>query len=333
LKVGSRIRRSRLNDLAQTAIVSIELEGASHEFSRLPGVREPVLELLFQFRALSFSSPSMNLEDIKVIPFYFVGPGTFYAKDIILPTGIKCRNQKRPLVTISSGYSIRGRCLVRKSYVLSTRYRGGQIIYLGEPWLLARVKPSEIGFEEYTNYPWLSLGFPVRPVQRVRFRIEWIGQEQKRYEILIFEIITNGRLSPRQALYEASTLLSHEFSSIARVTSPSYLGNVKFDGTNFYKKATLFSNKWNFGKTPIRQLPAYTFYNLFSSRFSQRQEPLGLDLGNVELTKEIQIELNHLGFQTLGQLLERLVFDSNIFSYGLKKQSQWSLFQLGFFPF
>lgn len=38
LQIGTRLRRSILNDLNQTSITAVEMDGAIHEFSRLPGV-------------------------------------------------------------------------------------------------------------------------------------------------------------------------------------------------------------------------------------------------------------------------------------------------------
>jgi DNA-directed RNA polymerase subunit alpha len=43
LQIGTRLRRSLLNDLSQTSIIAVELEGVVHEFSRQPGIQEPVL--------------------------------------------------------------------------------------------------------------------------------------------------------------------------------------------------------------------------------------------------------------------------------------------------
>jgi small subunit ribosomal protein S9 len=76
-----------------------------------------------------------------------------------------------------------------------------------------------------------------------------------------------------------------------------------------------------------------SFYNFYNIGFSRFCEPLGLDLRNLDLTKERYRELRGLGFQTIGQILERLAFETNIFSPLLKKQRQIALFRFGLFPF
>lgn len=57
LQIGTRLRRSLLNDLSKTFITAVKLEGAKHEFSRLARTHESVLDLLFQFRKLALHAP------------------------------------------------------------------------------------------------------------------------------------------------------------------------------------------------------------------------------------------------------------------------------------
>jgi hypothetical protein len=78
LQLGTRIRRSLLNDLSKSSIVAVSFDGAVHEFSRLPGVRESVLDLLFHFRKVSFYSPFLTIQETKVVPFLF-----FWARYIL----------------------------------------------------------------------------------------------------------------------------------------------------------------------------------------------------------------------------------------------------------
>jgi DNA-directed RNA polymerase alpha subunit len=170
------------------------------------------------------------------------------------------------------------------------------------------------------------------PVERVGFRIDSVGPLSQQSEILILEILTNGNISPRQALRDASILLVHKFSTIADVILPlsptskySKVKNFFFEGKN-----DLFFNEFS-NKQVLGEISKQTLYNFFDMSFSSFREPIGLDLGNLELVKEDYDELRKLGFQTLGQLLERLIFDSKIFSPSLKKQRQRALFRLGFF--
>jgi DNA-directed RNA polymerase alpha subunit len=316
LQIGTRIRRSLLNDLNQTFITAVKLDGAKHEFFRLPGTHESVLDLLFQFRKLALHAPFSKSGEITIVPFLFSGPGTFYRKDIFWPNRIQCRNPEKFIVTLSPGYTLRGNILIQKIHSLTKPLR------LGEPWIFITKfidKKSPITLSEF---PWLSIGTPPRPVERVGFRIEILGPtNQTRTERLIIEILTNGRISPHQALREAALLLVYKFSAIARILSGKKKEN-KRD----------FSIVPSFPRNYKKKVLAHTSFDILEAGFSNFQDPLSLDVGNLDLDKKNYIELRNLGFQTLGQLIERLAFNPHIFSSILRKQRHTALFHIGLFP-
>ena len=94
LQVGTRLRRSLLNDFVQTFVVAVELDGAVHEFSRVPGVKESVLDLLFQFRKITFYAPFINFQEIVVVPFLFLVLVFFMLKILYGHTKFIVGNQK-----------------------------------------------------------------------------------------------------------------------------------------------------------------------------------------------------------------------------------------------
>ena len=337
LQVGTRLRRSLLNDLDQISIVAIKLEKATHEFSRLPGVRESTLDVLFQFRKVVLQAPFLKLGKTVIVSFLFSGPGLFFAKDIFFPEGIRCRNPEVLLMTLSPGAILRGHLLIRKDQALDLPNKINHKIRLGEPWsreFFREHTPIVKKFQKSSISPWLSIGFQARTIKRVGFQIEQIGPLNKKREILIFEIITNGRISPRQALRESSLLLVNKFLDVVQRTIPNFQNErfISIEKKANRKRFFSFLNK-NFGKYKQVTSPEKNFYNLCNIGFSRFCEPLGLDLRNLDLAKERYRELRNLGFQTLGQLLERLAFENNVFSPLLKKQRQLALFQLGLFPF
>jgi DNA-directed RNA polymerase alpha subunit len=320
LQIGIRLRRSLLNDLVQTSVFAVELDGAIHEFSRLPGVKEPVLDLLFQFRKITFYAPSIKFQETVIVPFLFFGPGTFYAKDISWPHEIQCRKPKIPLGTLSSGFVLSGRVLIQKNCILNSAKKVGQPIQLSDFSLSERYNKKSRDY-----YPWLSTGFSTNIVERVGFRIEHIRSSSPEDEVLIFEILTNGAISPRFALHEAALILTCKFSAISNVTLPQE--NYPDVGRkNFRKKFSSFSEKSGFRH---QKRLGKTFYSVFSSGFSSFQDSSGLDLGNLLLSKERYFEFRALGFQTLGQLLERLSSDFYSFPYTLEKQRWQAFFRLG----
>jgi DNA-directed RNA polymerase alpha subunit len=189
-------------------------------------------------------------------------------------------------------------------------------------------------FQKASMSQWMSLGFPSRMVERVSFYIESLGTLNYKREVLILEILTKGRISPRQAVREAALLLVNKFLNIARIRIPLYrtIPYIIVKKKKFSKKRSQFKGRKLKSSTPILT-SEQNLYNVCNMEFSHFREPLGLDLGNLDVNKERYSELLSLGFRTLGQLLERLTFESSTFSPFSRKQLQIALFRLGLFPF
>jgi DNA-directed RNA polymerase alpha subunit len=127
LQIGTRFRRSLHNDLIQVFVSRIELDGVTHEFARLTGVYDPILELLFQFRKVALYAPFLKKSETIITPILIFGSGTFYAKDIRWPSGVECSNPHLLLFTLAKGRIIRGHVIIQKNGLL--RY----VAVVGEP--------------------------------------------------------------------------------------------------------------------------------------------------------------------------------------------------------
>lgn len=324
LQIGTRLRRTLLNDLNQTSITAIKLDGVKHEFSRISGTHESTLDLLFQFRKVALNAPYMKIGENVVVPFFFYGPGIFYAKDISWPNKIKCRNPMTYLMSLSPGAIVRGRLLVKKN--LRLKQNSKDLVSLGKtsPFESAISKKND---SKIPIFPWLRLGYPIRLVKRVGFRIESLEPINRQNEVLIIEVFTNGSISPREALNEASLLLTYKFSLITHLIIPTLNKNQYLVGKKISRN---YSSK-TFQNKVKKLIKTKKNINFFTNGYSYFQEPFNLDLGNLDLSKEKYHELQSFGLKTLGQLLERLAFESYCFSSNLKKQRQESLFNLGFF--
>jgi DNA-directed RNA polymerase alpha subunit len=171
----------------------------------------------------------------------------------------------------------------------------------------------------------LSLGFPNGPVERVGFRVESVDTFSQENEVLIFEVLTNGSLSPNQALNQAALTLVRKFSAIAHVTLSFYPVN-SFIDMKFRKN--FLSHKHTEQNLEVSEQTS--FRRLFDTGFPTI---LNLDLGNLNLSKERYSDFQGFGFQSLGQLLERLESNVYIFPYSLKKRRQESLIYFGISPY
>jgi DNA-directed RNA polymerase subunit alpha len=301
LQIGTRLRRTLLNDLNQTSITAIKLDGVKHEFSRISGTHESTLDLLFQFRKVALNAPYMKIGENIVVPFFFYGPGIFYAKDISWPKGILCRNPEISLATLSPGAIVRGRLLVKKN--LGLKQNSKDLVSLGKtsPFESAISKKND---SKIPIFPWLRLGYPIRLVKRVGFRIESLEPINRQNEVLIIEVFTNGSISPREALNEASLLLTYKFSLITHLIIP-----------------TLNKNQYLIGKKISRNYSSKTFQNKVKKliktkkKYQNEEEWVIENLFNNLLKQTINetitndnsfndISNNHYVYQLLNQYIE-----------------------------
>nr|AMN09170.1 alpha subunit of RNA polymerase [Atractomorpha echinata] len=100
LTVANAIRRTLLSELKGLAITSVEIEGATHEYSTLSGIRDSVLDILLNLKDLvlksqfSFKKPQFGY--IKVL-----GPGVVRAKDLKLPAFIQSVDPNQYIATLA----------------------------------------------------------------------------------------------------------------------------------------------------------------------------------------------------------------------------------------
>lgn len=132
--IANALRRSLLSELSGLAITAVEIEGVTHEYSTLLGVRETVLDLLLNFKQIILTTEKLNsLEQqnpvqnsdffAPQIGFLQVhGPGIVRASDLKLPSFIQCVDPDQYLATLSydSLLNVRFTISQGKNYIIQT---------------------------------------------------------------------------------------------------------------------------------------------------------------------------------------------------------------------
>jgi DNA-directed RNA polymerase alpha subunit len=330
LQIGIRLRHSLHNDLVQIFIWRIELEGVDHEFRRLKGVYDPILDIIFQFRKVVLYAPLFKFGETIVIPICFFGSGIICRKDINWPSGIGCSNPDMRLFTLARGRIVRGHLSIQKNSILCHVPVSGNTLRFEKSWKMkCRYRNIRRKNLNSCRYPWISLGNPIKLVQRRGFRVESEKLLDNKSDRLVFEIVTSGGNSPRSRLQESVISLLHKLIIISKLLRPRSITN-KFSNYKNYDFYQIFLKYFGV-YTPDLNISIQAFYQYFDLGFFRSREPLRLDLRNLDLTKERYIELRNLGFFTLGQLVEGLAYKRYLFSPMLKQQRQHSLFKMGIF--
>lgn len=188
--VGNSLRRVLLTSLPGSAITSVKIDGVSHAFSRVPGLKEDVVELILNLKKVRLILPSDEPVSFTLVA---KGAGEVTAEQFDVPAGVRVVNTDLVLGTLAD-----------KKSVLSmevTAQKGYGYISSDEK------KVSEIGR--------ISVSALFSPVTRVNYRVEAtrVGR-MTNLDKLVMEIWTDGSVAPLDALTQAAKILVSYFFQI-----------------------------------------------------------------------------------------------------------------------
>lgn len=97
--VANSLRRSLLSDIPGLAITAVKIKGVTSEYSTVVGVREKVLDILLSLKQIVLTS-DFQIQNPQVGYLHVQGPGIVKAKDLRLPTSIKCVDPEQHIATL-----------------------------------------------------------------------------------------------------------------------------------------------------------------------------------------------------------------------------------------
>ncbi|MBI2948949.1 MAG: DNA-directed RNA polymerase subunit alpha [Verrucomicrobia bacterium] len=184
--IGNSVRRVLLSSLEGAAITSIKLDGAMHEFTTIDGVVEDVTDVILNLKKVLFKAHSREPQTV-MISVHKDGP--VLAGDIKLTQNLELVNPKQIICTLDR----------KKKFEMEMEVKVGRGFCPGDE----NKKPDQpIGV--------IAVDSLFSPVTRVRYSVESarVGQRTD-YDRLVLEIWTDGRVSPDDALTQASAILQH----------------------------------------------------------------------------------------------------------------------------
>ena len=184
--VGNSLRRVLLSSLEGAAITSMKVDGAMHEFATIDGVVEDVTDIVLNLKRIKFKAHSRD-EQTLLLSVNKEGPVT--AADIQLNQNVELVNPDQPICTLDK----------KKKFEMELSVKIGRGFCPSDE----NKKPGQaIGV--------VAIDSLFSPVTRVRYAVEAarVGQRTD-YDRLILELWTDGRISPDDALTQASAILQH----------------------------------------------------------------------------------------------------------------------------
>lgn len=184
--VGNSLRRVLLSSLEGAAITSVKIDGAMHEFTTIEGVVEDVTDIVLNLKKILLKCHSREPQTLLLS---VNKEGAVTAADIQLNQNTELVNSKQLICTLDK----------KKRFEMELEVKVGRGFLPGDD----NKKPDQpIGV--------IAIDSLFSPVTRVRYAVESarVGQRTD-YDRLILEVWTDGRISPDDALTQASAILQH----------------------------------------------------------------------------------------------------------------------------
>ena len=176
--IGNSLRRVMLSSLPGAAITRVKIQGVSHEFSTIPGVKEDVITILLNLKQVRFL---MHSPEPQVIKLSAKGVKNITAGDFEAPSQVEIKNPGAPVATLTSKEA--------KLELEATVERGLGYV------------PREVLEKEKGEVGMLTLDAIFTPIRKANYEVEnmRVG-ERTDYNRLRMSIETDGTIKPREAL-------------------------------------------------------------------------------------------------------------------------------------
>ncbi|MBF8250081.1 MAG: DNA-directed polymerase subunit alpha [Candidatus Levybacteria bacterium] len=202
--LGNALRRALLTSIPGAAVISIKISGVKHKFSTIPGVKENVVDLLLNIKGLNFRL--LDSSDKGKVTLSIKGSKKITGADFDLPENVEIINKDHYVASINDKKAkLEMELTIEQGFGYSSAEERRSAT-LG-------LIPTDAVFT---------------PVKRVSYEVSAtrVGR-QTDLDKLSLSVWTNGIVSPKDALEEASKILTAYFLQVYEprsVTSSESIG-------------------------------------------------------------------------------------------------------------
>lgn len=195
MTLGNSLRRVLLSSISGAAITSFKIDGATHEFTTVKGVKEDVVDIMLNLKNVRFRVFGDEAQTIRIEKS---GKGKITAKDIKTNADVDVVNPDQIIATLEDEKS---------KFAMDLTVEVGRGYRTIEE--SAHHKASDA----------IALDAIFSPVLRVRYKIEntRVGQMTD-LDKLLLTVETDGSISPRDAFEEAAAILVNQYMALAGQT-------------------------------------------------------------------------------------------------------------------
>ena len=195
MTLGNSLRRVLLSSISGAAVTAFKIEGVTHEFTDVKGVKEDVVDIMLNLKGIRFRVYGSEAQDLRITKS---GKGTVTAKDIQTNADVEIVNPDHVIAHIDD---TKGKLVVDLRVEVGRGYRTieeGAIKKAGDM---------------------IALDAVFSPVLRVRYKVEntRVGQITD-LDKLVITIDTDGSITPQDAFEEAAAILINQYTALAGKT-------------------------------------------------------------------------------------------------------------------
>ncbi len=195
--LGNSLRRVLLSSIKGGAIVAFRIEGATHEFTTVSGVKEDVVDIMLNLKNVRVK---VHTDEPIELRLEKKGAGPVTAADIKTSADVEIVNPDQIIATIDDP---------KKSVIIDLVVESGRGYRTIEDSSSLRLHSDMIALDALFS-----------PVLRVRYKVDStrVGQETNLDKLLLI-VETNGAITPREAFEEASAILVNQYTALAGSTT------------------------------------------------------------------------------------------------------------------
>jgi DNA-directed RNA polymerase subunit alpha len=195
--LGTAFRRILLSSLSGCAVVSAKIDGVLHEYDKVDGVQEDVLDILLNLKGIRFI---LHDTDSVVLHLNKNKAGSIKASDIASDASVEIVNPDHVIANLTADLPLHIELIVER----------------GRGYLKA-----DISNAEQSMIGTLPLDASFSPVEKVFYDVEQARVEQRTdLDKLVIDLKTDGTITPENAIRDAASILQGQLSYFADLQSP-----------------------------------------------------------------------------------------------------------------
>ncbi len=189
--LGNSLRRIILSSLPGASVTSIKIDGISHEFSTIEGIKEDVIVMILNIKKLRFKMAS---DEPQIVSISIKGPKVVTAEDIKTTGQVEILNKDQYIAEVTGKVNLNIEIKIEKGL--------GFI-------------PKEIIQKEKVDIGTIAVDAIFTPIRRVAYEVEnmRVG-DQTNHNRLRISIETDGTLSAREALTRSIEIMINQLKAI-----------------------------------------------------------------------------------------------------------------------